>query len=150
MCVCVIVAYEFLGKELLCIRCDVQCMLCVTAKQLFLHRAVGHLCVCMCVCVWGQTASYRCHSQRQRKTLMLVRTDTYLTPLSLTLTLLQADICVLVCRTVISHQTLAPKHWPTAHSSAPQHFLALPPYLPSFFSSLLSLFHQNTLLNTYI
>lgn len=51
VCVCVIVAYEFLGKELLCIRCDVQCMLCVTAKQLFLHRAVGHLCVCMCVCV---------------------------------------------------------------------------------------------------
>lgn len=51
--------WVFLGKELLCIWCDVQCMLCVTAKQLFLHRAVGHLCVCarvfvllsVCVCM---------------------------------------------------------------------------------------------------
>lgn len=134
-----------------CCVSDVMCSVCCVSQQnsCSCTEPLG-TCVCACVCVWGQTASYRCHSQRQRKTLMLVRTDTYLTPLSLTLTLLQADICVLVCRTVISHQTLAPKHWPTAHSSAPQHFLALPPYFPSFFSSLLSLFHQNTLLNTYI
>lgn len=51
---------------------------------------------------------------------MLFHTDTYLTPLSVTLTLLQADICMLVCRTVTSHETMAPKLWPKAHSSPPK------------------------------
>lgn len=96
-------------------------------------------CVCVVVCVYmckGQTAVYHCHSQRQRKTLMLFHSDTYLTPLSLTLTLLQADICVLVCRTVTSHQTTAPKLWPKAHSSPPQSFFSsLTPFLLFLFIS---------------
>ncbi len=86
-----------------------------------------HECACMCK---GQTALYHCHSQRQRQTLMLFHTDTYLTPLSSTLTLLQADVCVLVCRSVASHQTIAPKLLPTAHSSPPQSFFrSLTPFL---------------------
>lgn len=72
---------------------------CVSARVFWL------LYVCVFVCK-GQSASHQCHWQRQRKTLMLFHTDTYLTPLSLALTVLKADICVLLCRTVTSHQTM--------------------------------------------
>lgn len=114
---------------------DVMCSVCYVSQQNSCScvEPLGTcvyvfvlLYVCVCVYMWkGQTALYHCHSQRQRKTLMLFHTDTYLTPLSLTLTLLQADIvCVLVCRTVTSHQTMAPKLSPKAHSSPPQSFFS--------------------------
>lgn len=120
-----------------CCVSDVMCSVCCVSQQnscscieplgtcVYVHTFVLSY-ICLCVCVRGPAALYHCHSLRQRKTLMLFYTDTYLTPLSLTLTLLQADIRVIVCRTVISHQTMAPKLWPKAHSAHPQ----------SFFSSL--------------
>lgn len=80
----------------------------------------------MCVFIRpGQTALNHCRSQRQRKTLMLSHSDTYLTPLSWTLTVLRADVCALVCRAVTSHQTAAPR--PLAYSL----FSPLQSYFPS-------------------
>lgn len=68
-------------------------------------RVFRLLYACVLICN-GQAASHQCHSQRRRKTLMLFHTDTCLTPLSSSLTVLQADVCVLLCRTVTSHQTM--------------------------------------------
>lgn len=84
---------------------------------------LSHLCVFIRP---GQTALNHCRSQRQRKTLMLSHSDTYLTPLSWTLTVLRADVCVLVCRAVTSHQTAAPRPWPTASSLPLQSYFPLP------------------------
>lgn len=94
------------------------------------HCDLLHMCVFIRT---GQTALNHCRSQRQRKTLMLSHSDTYLTPLSWTLTVLRADVCVLVCRAVTSHQTAAPRSWPTASS------LPLQSYFP------ISLFHFTVL-----
>lgn len=110
-----------------CIRCDLQCMLCVKRKTTApdrepsgtwlvcvcasrLHVLICCLCVCVCVFTWrGQAALNHCHSQRRRETLMFSHSDTYRTPLSWTLTVLRADACVLRRRAVTSHQTAAPR-----------------------------------------
>lgn len=96
-----------------CCGFDVMCSVCCVSHQNSYGciRPLGsHISACLCccvvyVCVFRQTALHHCHSQKQRKTLMLFYPDTYLTPLSLSLTLLQADVRIHVFLTFISHQT---------------------------------------------
>lgn len=98
---------------------------------------LSHLCVFIRL---GQTALNHCRSQRQRKTLMLSHSDTYLTPLSRTLTLLRADVCV---QCVAQSHHIKPRHLDPglqpfrslySHISLSLHFISLCLFLQSFSS----------------
>lgn len=96
-----------------CCVSDVICCVCCKSQQngFFCLEPLGTWeCACLrcctaCMPIFWQPALFHCHSCAQRGTLTLFYTDTYLTSMPLTLTLLQADECVPVCLIVISHQT---------------------------------------------
>lgn len=101
-----------------------------------------HVCLCCFTCVYvckGQIAIYHCHSQRQRKTLMLFHSDTYLSPLSLTLPS-SRGIYVLLCAKQSHHIT----PWHRNSGLKPilllhNHFSALSILFSRFFLNLPSL-----------
>lgn len=149
VCICVSVWSMSFWVRSCCVS-DVMCSVCCVSQlnSCSCTEPLGtcvSVCACLCCCLRafvytckGQTGLYRCHSVRRRKTLMLFHTDTYLTPLSLTPSLLQADICVLVCHTVTSHQTMAQNPGLKPSPLLQSHFSALSLHSSCFFSFSIS------------
>ena len=111
--------------------CDVQCMLCVRAKQLLLTQSRWAP-VCVCVCVWGGggdgllyiTVTHRDGERHQccSRLTLIWRHCPQLSPS-------RRHIHALVSRTFASDQNAAPKLWLKARSC-----LSLSPSLSCFLS----------------